>query len=229
MMRHRIAPVIGLALLFAVGCVDSAQDDSAQAADALRDATEELRQDVRSSLDDFGTQMERLDQQYMSAADDVADGWSDTRTEMREYREGIEANLAQLETATADDAQRLKRDIAEDLERLTERVERAELESVEDGEEFLSASRDRMDRLEEDFEALGDEAASLSEAAREEASGPLEALRDRANELETHLNGLADATAEEIASERDDIAQAIGVLAASVRRELFEMRQAVTE
>jgi hypothetical protein len=43
------------------------------------------------------------------------------------------------------------------------------------------------------------------------------------------LDGLTDATAEEIESQRTDIAQAIGVLTASVRRELFEMRQAVAD
>jgi hypothetical protein len=229
MTRHRIAPMVGLALLVAAGCVDSAQDEAAATADALRAATAELQQDVRSTLDRFGAQIERLDQRYMSASDDMAATWSDTRSEMREYREGLEAKLATLEAASAEDARRLKREIAQDLERLTERLERAELESVEGGKEFVSASRDRMVRLEEDFRALGDEAASLSAAAREEASGPLGVLRDRASELGTQLDGLTGATAEEIASQRTDIAQAIGTLTASVRRELFEMRQAVTQ
>jgi hypothetical protein len=221
--------MVGLALLVAAGCVDSAQDEAAATADALRAATAELQQDVRSTLDRFGAQIERLDQRYMSASDDMAATWSDTRSEMREYREGLEAKLATLEAASAEDARRLKREIAQDLERLTERLERAELESVEGGKEFVSASRDRMVRLEEDFRALGDEAASLSAAAREEASGPLGVLRDRASELGTQLDGLTGATAEEIASQRTDIAQAIGTLTASVRRELFEMRQAVTQ
>jgi hypothetical protein len=229
MREHRIAPVVGLALLFAAGCMDSAQDDATPTADALREATAELRQDVRLTLDGFVAQMERLDRRYTSAADDMAATWSDTQSEMREYKERIEAKLGSLEVASAEDARRLRREIAEDIERMTARLERAELEAVETGEDFVSASQDRLVRLEEDFRALREEAASLSAEAREEAAGPLEELRERASDLETRLDGLGDATAAEIESQRTDIAQAIGTLTASVRRELFEMRQAVTE
>jgi predicted transcriptional regulator len=54
-------------------------------------------------------------------------------------------------------------------------------------------------------------------------------LSVRAGELEVQLERLVDATAEEIDEQRGDIAQALSSLTASVRRELFEMRQAVTE
>jgi hypothetical protein len=229
MMRCRIALVVWPALVFSAGCADSAQDEAARTADALRAATAQLRLDVRSTLDEFGAQMERLDQQYMSATDDVAATWLDARAGIREYSEGIEADLAQLETATEEEAQRLKGEIAEDLEQLTERVERAQLESFENGEEFVLASRDRLARLGGDFQALNDEVAALSTEARADASDELEALHTRADELELQLDGLADATAEEIAEHRTEIAQAISALTASVGRELFEMRQAVTE
>ncbi len=228
MARQGMAPVVGLVLLF-VGCADSDHAETPPTADALLASTAALYQDLRSTLDQFGVQMERLDQRYQSATENVAATWSETRAEIREYREGLEANLARLEGASVDEAQRLKRQMAEDLERLTERLERADLEAVEDDREFLSASRDRMVRVEEDLEVLGDEVASLSAEAREEASATLEALRDQAGKLETRLDGLSDATAEEIESRRTDIARALGALTASVRRELFEMRQVVTD
>lgn len=229
MTRHGMAPMVGLALCFAAGCVDSNQDDAAQTANALLASTPAVHQDLRSTLDRFGAQMERLDQRYLGAAADVAEAWSNRRSEIREYREALESNLARLEGASVDEARRLKREMAEDLERLTDRLERAELEAIEDDRAFLSASRDCMDRLEEDLRALGDEAASLSEEARDEASDTLEALRDRASELAIRLDALTDATAEEIASRRTDIAQELGALTASVRRELFEMRQVGTD
>lgn len=221
--------MIGLTLLFGAGCVDSEQDDGIQTVNALLASTTAVHQDLRSTLDRFGAQMERLDQRYLGAAEDEAEAWSDTRSEIREYREALASNLARLEGASIDEARRLKREMAEDLERLTERLERAELEAVEDDRAFLSASRDRMLRLENHLRALGDEAASLSEEAREEASVTLDALRDRANELGTRLDGLTHATAEEIASRRTDIAQELGALTALVQRKLFEMRQVGTD
>ncbi len=229
MIRGRIAPVVGLSFVLLAGCMDSSQGDVGAAADALREAANELRGDVRSALDDAGQRIERLDERYMSASEEVAADWSDSRAEMREYSQGLEADLAELETAGEEEAVELKREIAEDLEQLTERVERAQLESFETGEEFVSASRDRMVQLEQDFQELEGEAASLSEEGRADASRTMDGFNDRAGELGRQLQELAGATAEEIDEERDDIAQGLSSLTASVRRELFEMRQAVTE
>lgn len=229
MMTHRIAPTVGLALLIAAGCMDAPQDEAAHAEEPLHVSTAGLQQAVRSSLDQFGAQMDRLDERYLSADDDRATTWSDTRSEVREFREELETDLARLEGASADGAERLKREMAEDLEQLTERLERAELEAVEGQREFLSASQNRMTELEEDLRALDDEAAALSEEAREEISDEVEELRERASELEIRLDELADATEDEIASRRSDIAQTFGALAASIQRELFELRQAVTD
>ena len=228
-MRGRIAPVVGLALVLVAGCIDSAQDEVATAAEALRVAVGELRSDVRSTLDNVGSQIERLDERYMSASDEVSASWLDTRAGMRQYSEGLESDLAELETAGKDDAERLKREIAADLEQLTQRVERAQLESFEDGKDFVSASKDRMVALEQDLRDFEGEAVSLSEEGRAEASESMADFGDRARDLERKLDGLADATAEEIDEQRDDIAQSLSSLTASVRRELFEMRQAVTE
>lgn len=221
--------MVGLAWFFAAGCVDSKQDDAAQTVSALLASTPAVHEDLRSTLDRFGAQMERLDQRYLGAADNVAEAWANTRSEIREYREALEFSLARLEGAGVDEARRLKRAMAEDLERLTERLERAELEAIEDDRAFLAASRDCMVRLEEDLRALGGESASLPAEAREEASETLEALRARADEVRTRLDGLTAATAEEIASRRTHIARELGALTASVRRELFEMRQVGTD
>ncbi len=154
----------------------------------------------------------------------MAEAWSNTRSEIREYREALESNLARLEGASVDEARRLKRAMAD---RADDGASRAE--AIEDDRAFLSASRDCMVRMEQDLRALGDEVASLSAEEREEASGTLAVLRDRADELGARLDGLTDATAEEIASRRTDIARALGALTASVQRELFEMRQVGTD
>jgi uncharacterized phage infection (PIP) family protein YhgE len=209
--------------------MDSAQDEVANAADALRATVAELRVDVRSTLDDVGGEIERLDQRYMSAGDDVAATWLDARAGMRQYSDGIEADLAQLEMAGEEEAEGLKREISADLEQLTQRVERAQLESFETGAEFLSASQARMVDLGEELRDFEGEAASLTEDARADASESLEDFGDRRRDLERQLDGLTNATAEEIDEQRDDIAQALSTLAASVRRELFEIRQAVTD
>jgi hypothetical protein len=233
-MRSRILPAIGLAVLLSAGCADSGRDETvreeaAAAAAAWREAMSELRDDVRSTIDDVGDEIEQLDERYMSAGDEVAETWSESRASMQEYRQGLEADLARLETATADEAQQLKREMADDLEQLTERVERARLESVESGDDFVSASRDRMGQVERDIQTFADEAASLSAEGRANASESMEGLRERAGDLDDKIERLVDATADEIDEKRGDIAQELSSLTASVRRELFEIRQAVTE
>ncbi len=233
-MRSPTLPVIGLAVLLSAGCADSGRDETlrdeaAAAAAAWREAMSELRDDVRSTIDDVGDEIEQLDERYLSASDEVAESWSESRASMQEYRQGLEADLARLETATADEARELKREMAQDLEQLTERVERARLEAVESGDDFVSASRDRMGQVDRDIQTFADEAASLSAEGRAKASESMDGLRERAGDLDDRLDRLVDATAEEIDEQRGDIAQELSSLTASVRRELFEIRQAVTE
>lgn len=232
MKGYGLTPMIGLALLLSTGCVDdtdAAEDDAVRTDDVVRVSMDELHQDVQSALDEFGSELERLDQRYSSATDDVAAAWVDTRSEMRDYRDGLEADLARLDGVSGDEARSLRQEMAEDLERLTARLEHARLDAIEDDWAFLSASRDRMVTLDDDLRALGTQAASLPEEAREEAADEVEEFRDEANELETRLDGLTDATAEEIAEGRDDIAEEIAALTASVRREMFEMRHVETD
>jgi hypothetical protein len=158
----------------------------------------------------------------------MAAKWQETRDEIRQYRQELEADLVQLESATADDADLLRDDIANGLEELTLRVERAELQSVENAHEFVAASGEKLTRLDQEFRELERQTVALSMERREEASETMQDFSERAGELRTQLGSLVDASAEEISDEREEIAEGISSLTASVKRELFELRQSVT-
>ena len=232
-LGYKILPAAGMALLvFAVGCDDGAQDqariDEAVSATELRTTMNELRVDLRSTLDQFGSQIADLDERYQSANEDLAQDWQDTRDEMREHRQALEADLARLELATEDEAEGLKDDIAQGLEELTHRVERAQLASIEGGEEFVEASQERLTRLEQDLRALEQEAPALSVEVRESTTQTMRDFNARTGELRVQLDDLMDSSAEQISDEREEIAEDIASLTASVKRELFEVRQSVT-
>jgi len=230
MIRYKTVPVFGLVLLLFAGCADSSQDEAAnevaRSADELRTAMDEMRTDLQFTLDQFEQRIEALDQRYMNANAEIAADWEETRNGMAEYRQHLEADMARLETATEEEARQLKDAMADDLEQLSQRVERAHLESIDGGEEFVAASRDRLSRLEQDFRVLQVEADELPTEARMAAGETRQELSTRAEDLGHRLDELASATAEEIDDEREDIAEDISSLTASVERELFEMRQA---
>jgi uncharacterized phage infection (PIP) family protein YhgE len=233
MSRHILAPTAGIGLLvFAVGCTDrereQVQDEAAVSATEFRATMNDLRLDLRSTLDRFGSQIADLDDRYQSANEAMAAKWQETRDEIRQYRQELEADLVQLESATADDADLLRDDIANGLEELTLRVERAELQSVENAHEFVAASGEKLTRLDQEFRELERQTVALSMERREEASETMQDFSERAGELRTQLGSLVDASAEEISDEREEIAEGISSLTASVKRELFELRQSVT-
>ncbi len=232
-LRRRLLPTAGMALLvFTVGCDTGEQDqvriDEAVSATEFRTTMNELRVDLRSTLDQFGSQIADLDERYQSSSEELAQDWQDTREEMREYRQKLEADLARLEMATADEADGLKDDIAESLEELTHRVERAQLVSIEGGNEFVEASQERLTRLEQDLRTLEQEAPALSTEVRASSTQRMRDFNARTGELRAQLEELTNASAEEISDEREEIAEDIGSLTASVKRELFEVRQSVT-
>jgi archaellum component FlaC len=232
-LRRKLLPAAGMALLvFTVGCEAGEQDqariDEAVSATEFRTTMNELRLDLRSTLDQFGSQIADLDERYQSSTEELSQDWQDTRDEMREYRQKLEADLARLEMATVDEADGLKDDIAESLEELTHRVERAQLVSIEGGEEFVEASQERLTRLEQDLRTLEREAPALSVEVRETATQSMRDFNARMGELRVQLDDLLGASAEQISDEREEIAEDIGSLTASVKRELFEVRQSVT-
>jgi ElaB/YqjD/DUF883 family membrane-anchored ribosome-binding protein len=188
----------------------------------------EMRIDLRSTLDDFGSQISDLDERFMSANGATAEEWAETREELSAYRQTMEDDLARLGTASKEEADQLTEGIASDLEEFTHRVERAQLESVENAEEFVAAAQDRLSRLDQDFRMLEQEAQGLPMEARDEASETMQGFRTTAEEIRTQLQGLAQASAEQISEEREEIAEDVGSLTASVKRELFEARQNTT-
>lgn len=236
---QRIAPFTGLALLvFAGACEDQSrdtevytepvQDEATVSANEFRAAMNDMRTELRTTLDEFGSQISDLDQRYMSANDEIAEEWAETREEMSAYRQTLEADLARLENASEEEADQITEGIASDLEDLTHRVERAQLESVENPEEFVAAAQEQLSRLEQDFQTLQQEAQGLPMEARDEASETLREFSERAEEIRTELQELAQASAEEISEEREEIAENVSSLTASVQRELFEARQHTT-
>jgi methyl-accepting chemotaxis protein len=84
-----------------------------------------------------------------------------------------------------------------------------------------------LTRLEQDLRALEQEAPALSVEVRESATQTMRDFNARTGELRAQLDELADATAEQISDEREEIAEDIGSLTASVKRQLFEVRQSV--
>jgi hypothetical protein len=236
MKMHRIAPFTGLALMvFAGACGDQTRDtepavteDATISANEFRAAMSEMRTELRSTLDEFGSQIADLDERFLTANDEMAEEWAETREELSSYRQTLEADLARLENASEEEAQQLTDGIASDLEELTHRVERAELESFENPQEFVSAAQDRLSRLDQDFRRLEQEAQALPMEARNEASEAVLEFSTTADEIRLKLAGLVEASAEQIADERDEIAEDLSSLTASVKRELFETRQTTT-
>jgi ABC-type transporter Mla subunit MlaD len=225
----------GVALLvFAGACGDQSrdtepvQDEATVSADEFRAAMNEMRTELRSTLDQFGSQISELDERFMSANDVIAQEWAETREELSSYRQTLEADLARLENASEEEVDQLTEGIASDLEELTHRVERAQLESVETAEEFVSAAQDRLTSLDQDFRMLEQEAQGLPMEARDEVSETMQELSETAWEIRTQLEGLAQASAEQVSEVREEIAEDVSSLTASVKRELFEARQGWT-
>ena len=235
MKIHRIVTTSGLALLVVAGACDNqardaepVQDAATVSANEFRVAMNEMRTELRSTLDQFGAQISELDERFMSTNDEMAAEWADTRQELSSYRQTLEADLARLEDASQEEADQLTDGIASDLEELTQRVERAELESVEDPGEFLSAAQDRLSRLDQDFRMLEQEAQDLPIEAREDAAQAMQEFSATAADIQVRLDGLAQASAEQISEAREEIEEDVSSLTASVRRELFESRQRTT-
>lgn len=235
MKIHRITPVTGLALLvFAGACGDQSRDadlvpdEATVAANEFRASMNEMRTELRSTLDQFGSQIRDLDDRFTIANDEMSPEWVETREELGSYRQTLEADLRRLENASEEESGRLVEGIASDLEELTHLVERAELESVESPEEFVSAAHDRLSRLDQDFRTLEEQAQELPMEARDEANETMNDFSTTAGEIRTQLQGLAQASAEKISEEREEIAEDMSSLTASVKRELFEARQSRT-
>lgn len=236
MKIYRIAPFTGLALLmFAGACENQSrdteldtepmQDEVSISADEFRAAMNDMRTELRTTLDDFSSEIAELDERFRSSTDEMAEEWAETREDLNSYRQTLEADLARLENANEDEADELTEGIASDLEELTHRVERAQLESVENHEEFVSVAQDRLSALDQDFRTLEQQAQGLSMEARDDVSETMLDFSVRADEIRMKLAGLAQASNEQISDEREEIAEDLSSLTASVKREIFEARQ----
>jgi F0F1-type ATP synthase membrane subunit b/b' len=93
--------------------------------------------------------------------------------------------------------------------------------------EFVTAARERLAEVERDIASLQSNAARLPMDAREEASQSVEDLRSQANDVSETVMSIADAAPQEIAEQREEVADDVAALSASVRRESFELQAAL--
>jgi hypothetical protein len=107
---------------------------------------------------------------------------------------------------------------------MTHRVERAELLATDGNEEFVSAARERLAEADRDIQSLQAEAARLPMEARDDISRSVEDLRSQANDVRESVTSFNDAGPQEIAEQREEVAEEVASLTASVRRETFEMQ-----
>jgi hypothetical protein len=235
---------IGTTALFSVaglvGCSEpqqeSAQDVVESARGTVEAATEDIRQasqafldEAREATDDLGQKFDDLEARYATATDEAAGEWESTRAELAEARQDLEADLTRMRAATGAEAEALRGEIADDIQGLTERVAHARLAAAENGEEFVAASRAQLTEIDEDIRNLQAETALMSEGARAGVSDAISELRFEADHLEETVSSIAGAGEEEVSEVRDDVAQAIASLTASVRREWLEIRNTTTQ
>lgn len=213
-----------LALTMVLGaCADERNDAEAAANDAaeeLRLAMQDFEQDVRGAITEISDDIDELNSDYAGASDEMAEAWDNTKAEIREYRYEMEQGLEKLANATEENAAELEAEVAEDLEAVTMRLERARLTAIRETEDFIGASKERMSELTASLEDVDDDISYETSAAINE-------LKREASELTTRVDLLAESTSEEIAEEREELTEAIASLSASIRKQLFEAEQSL--
>lgn len=226
--RQSRACALVLCVLAAVCGGDGDRDQGEEATASTQDfrtAIEGMSTEVRATLDALAAQIDDLDRRYTMASGDMAAEWQETREEIRAHHQELEADLQRLGSAGEEEFDRLREEMAQDLEEVARRVQWARLESAEGAAEFVAEARHGLAGVEEDLVALEAEAHDLETEARESVADALVSFRIRVDEIRSQIDELADAAGDELAEERDRIARDISALTASVHRELLEARQ----
>jgi hypothetical protein len=221
-----------LALVLALGlsaaCTqpqqDELEDDASRAGEAVEQAANEVVTETREALNELGAEFRELETTNANLQGEGATAWAETREEIVQAREELETDLARMETATEAEAEAIHARVADNLETITHRVERAELLATDSGEEFVNAAQQRLAEIERDIESLRTETARLPMEVREETSETVESLREQANDVRESVQSAVDAAPERVADQRDELAEDVATLSATVRREMFELQ-----
>jgi ElaB/YqjD/DUF883 family membrane-anchored ribosome-binding protein len=226
-----------LILLFALGlsagCAQPQDDDvdldegtpsTEEIGQAVEETSQEFATEAREAMNELGTAFQELETTNANLQGESAAAWAEAREEITQARQELQSDLDRVGTASAEESQQIRARIADNLERMTHRVERAKLVGADGSEEFVSAAQERLAEIDQDIQSLQSEAAQLPMETREQASQTVESLRSEANDVRETLMSMADAAPQEIAEQRDQIADEVATLSASVRRETFEMQ-----
>jgi ElaB/YqjD/DUF883 family membrane-anchored ribosome-binding protein len=223
--------ILLLALGMSAGCAQPQDDDFDEAVpsteeigQAVEQTSQEFTAEAREALNELGTAFQELETNNADLQGESAAAWAEARAEITQARQELQTDLDRVGNATAEESQQIRSRIADNLERMTHRVERAKLEGADGSDEFVSAAQERLAEIDQDIQSLQSEAAQLPMETREQASQTVEGLRTEANDVRETLMSMADAAPQEIAEQRDQIADDVATLSATVRREIFEMQ-----
>jgi ElaB/YqjD/DUF883 family membrane-anchored ribosome-binding protein len=200
-----------------------AGSEQATRADSIQQDTQ-FESDARAALDELGAKFEELDARNRNLQGESAGAWATVREEIVQAGDQLESDLDRLGVAAVQEIDNLRMRIASNLETITHRVERAQLLAADGGEEFVNAARDRLAEIDQDIQTLQSEAAQLPMEAREAASQSVETLRSEANDVREAVTSMAEAAPQQIAEQRERLADDVASLWASVRRETLEMK-----
>lgn len=233
MTTFKKALPLTLAVALLGGCGDAGEDDSSAVAEEAAEAVEQVAEgaereserfatEVRSALDELTGTIGDLEGRYGEATDEAARRWEDARPEVEAARRRLEAALTEMRDTAGERSDEIQAEVTSAVGSLTEEVERARLITIEDRQEFLEASRMRLDEIENDLTSLRSASEDLTAAAREDASLAIEEFRARIQELERRTN--MDAGDVDFSEVREDIAEEIASLSADVQRMWFDVR-----
>lgn len=179
---------------------------------------------ARHALDTLSTKMQTLEARNSNLQGQSAGDWVEARQEMMRLRQDLQNDLGGLASATGEEAVEIRQRVAENMDDLTRRVERAELLATDDNREFVSNAQQRIDRIDQEIQTLQSRAAALPLEDREEAAESVENLRTQASDVRQTLTSISNAAPQEIAEQRDDIADDLSALSGSVQRETLEIQ-----
>ena len=203
---------------------DAVQRGAERAGNAVQETADEFGNDAREALEELREEFDELETSNADLQGESAAAWTRARDEVVQVRQELEADLEQLENASAEEADGIRARIAQNFEAMTHRVERAELLAIDGNEEFLTEARERLAEIDRNIQALQADAARLPVEAREDASRTVESLRSEANDVRETMSSFTAAAPQQIAEQREEVAEDVAALSASVRREALELQ-----
>jgi small subunit ribosomal protein S3 len=134
-------------------------------------------------------------------------------------RAEIEEDYAELRTASADEAEEIRREINETLRSIERDVQRERLEAAATREAFMTEAEERMTSASTVLDRIDAELTSAAVAAREEWNEKVADLREDATDLRQKMNELQAETADDFDDARDALADEIAEFTSQVRAE----------